>query len=317
MAATDHKARFDPAGYASMTMEFRCNLHCEHCMIEGTMDRLVPERGEDFEALLAHNREHRRWQGLILTGAEITLQRDLPDLARRARGSGFEHVRIQTHGMHLARKDYLERLVEAGIDEYFVSVAGCDAQTHDAITGVPGSFDKTLQGLANLESFPDVVSLTNTVVTERSYRLLPAIVERLAHLRQLEQMEFWLYWPMREDDDKGLLPRYPDILPWLEAAIEGCRAHRRSIEIKGFPVCLLGADGHLVINGQPNLFIDPSFWQEFMRNGFNQCVYRDRCNASECLGLNTAYVRKYGWEKDALAPLATDPCHRFLRWPDV
>ena len=34
----------DHADYVSLTMEFRCNLACVHCMIEGTMDRLTPSR---------------------------------------------------------------------------------------------------------------------------------------------------------------------------------------------------------------------------------------------------------------------------------
>lgn len=312
MTPAEHRARFDPKRYASITMEFRCNLRCEHCMIEGTMDRLTPGRRQDFEALLARNRAERRWHGLILTGSEITLHRDLPELARRAHQCGFNHVRIQTHGMHLAKPDYLARLVDAGVDEFFVSVAGSDAASHDRITTVPGSFDKTLRGLENLEQYPHVVSLTNTVVTERSYRLLPDVVERLAHLKRLVQMEFWAYWPMREDDAKDLIPRHQDVLPYLRRAIERCRAHGREIEIKNFPACLLGADAHLVYNDQPNLFIDPAFWDEFMRNGFYQCVHRERCAASECLGLNTAYIRKYGHEATALTPLAEDPAAR--RW---
>ena len=303
-------SRFAPERYASIAMEFRCNLRCEHCMIEGTMDRLVPEPRAAFESLLAVNRAQQRWSGLILTGAEITLHRDLPELARRARAGGFAHVRIQTHGMHLARRDFCERLVEAGVDEFFISVAGADAYSHDRITRVPGSFAKTLQGLENLEAYPEVVTLTNTVVTARSYHLLPAVVERLAHLRKLMQMEFWVYWPMREDDDKGLIPRHGEVLPWLQAALARAGALGRGVEVKNFPVCLLGPQGAAVFNGQPNLFIDPSFWQEFMRNGFHQCVYRERCAAAECLGLNTAYVRKYGLEADLLHPLAVDPRRR-------
>ncbi len=31
-------------------MEFRCNLKCVHCMIEGTMDRLVPQSLDQFSA---------------------------------------------------------------------------------------------------------------------------------------------------------------------------------------------------------------------------------------------------------------------------
>jgi MoaA/NifB/PqqE/SkfB family radical SAM enzyme len=295
---------FDHRDYVSMTMEFRCNLRCVHCMIEGTMDRLVPESGERFQELLAHNAEHRRWKGLVLTGSEITLLRDLPDLARRARAAGFEHVRIQTHGMHLAQQDYCESLIEAGIDEYFVSVTGPDAATHDAITTVAGSFDKTLQGLENLDRFPGVVTLTNTVVTSRSYQLLPAVVDRLAHLRRLVQMEFWAYWPMSESDEKGLIAAHSDILPSLREAIARARALGRSVEVKNFPECLLGEDGAALVNAQPQLFVDPAFWAEFMRNGFYQCVYRDLCASTECLGLNTAYVAKYGYDEKILRPLA-------------
>ena len=296
--------RFDHRDYVSMTMEFRCNLRCVHCMIEGTMDRLVPESRDRFEELLAHNAQDRRWKGLVLTGSEITLHRDLPELARRARASGFEHVRIQTHGMHLADPAYCESLVEAGVDEYFVSVTGPDAATHDAITTVAGSFEKTLQGLENLDRFPQVATLTNTVVTTRSFRLLREVVDRLAHLRRLVQMEFWVYWPMSERDEKGLVAAHADIRPCLREAIGRARALGRSVEVKNFPECLLEEDGSALVNAQPQLFIDPAFWGEFMRNGFYQCVYRDRCASKECLGLSTAYVAKYGYDEGILHPLA-------------
>jgi MoaA/NifB/PqqE/SkfB family radical SAM enzyme len=298
-------AIYDHTRYVSLTMEFRCNLKCVHCMIEGTMDRLAPESDESFHNLLDHNRRTRQWSGLILTGSEITLRRDLPDLARQAREAGFEHVRIQTHGMHLGRPAYSRSLVEAGVDEFFVSVAGCDAATHDAITTVRGSFDKTLRGLEILDEYPGVATITNTVVTEESYRLLPAVVDRLAHLKRLTQMEFWLYFPMAETDEKGLVANHLDVLPYLKEASHKAQALGRSVEIKNFPECLLGEDSALLVNDQPQLYIDPAFWEEFSRNGFFQCPYRDRCASTQCLGLNTAYIEKFGDHADRLIPLNT------------
>ena len=56
-------------------------------------------------------------------------------------------------------------------------------------TGVPGSFDRTLAGLENLDAHPEVVSLTNTVMTARSYRHLPDVVRRLGYLKRLAQMD--------------------------------------------------------------------------------------------------------------------------------
>lgn len=295
--------RFAAGDYVELTMHFKCNLKCEHCMIEGTMDWLKPESMDQFERVLAQNAQRGTWRGLILTGSEVTLRSDLPQLARMARASGFEHVRIQTHGMRLADEAYCRELVEAGVDEYLVSVTAADAASHDAITGVPGSFERTLRGLENLDAFDGVVSLSNTVVTQRSFRQLPEVVSRLGHLRRLAQMEFWNYWPMRETDDKDLIASHIEVLPYLRGAIAAARALGRSVEVKNFPECLLGEDGGALENDQPKLIIDPEFWPEFMRNGFHQCVHRSYCGARRCLGLNTAYVRRYGWHADVLVPL--------------
>ena len=270
------------------------------------MDWLRPKSNDQLAKVLADNARRRQWKGLTLTGAEVTLRRDLPEMARAAREAGFAHVRIQTHGNRLADLDYCRALVDAGIDEYFVSVTAADAATHDGITGVPGSFERTLQGLENLDRFADVVTLTNTVITNRSYRQLPAVVQRLAHLRRLVQMEFWLYWPMRETDEKDLIPSHLDVLPYLRAAIHQARALGRVVEAKNFPECLLGADRDALDNSQPKLIIDPEFWPEFMRNGFHQCAHRAYCASTSCLGLNSAYVNKYGWHADVLIPFAPE-----------
>jgi MoaA/NifB/PqqE/SkfB family radical SAM enzyme len=297
-------SRFDHTRYVSMTMEFRCNLRCQHCMIEDTMDRLAPQSEAQLQALFAHNAAHRQWSGLILTGSEITLHRDLARWARQARQSGFEHVRIQTHGMRLADRDYCERLVDAGVDEFFISVCAADAEVHDRITQVPGSFVKTFAGLENLERLPGVCAITNTVVTAQSYRHLPAIVDRLGDFERLVQFEFWGYFPMRERDDKNLLVAHPEVLPWLRQAIEKCRSRGRGVEVKNFPECLLGDLRRALYNDQPQLFIDPAFWTEFARNGFHDCVYRQRCSATQCLGLNAAYSLRFGQHADLLRPFA-------------
>jgi len=295
--------RFDYSRYVSMTMEFRCNLKCQHCMIEGTMDTLAPQTEKQLDEILLHNLRHRQWDGLILTGSEITLHRELPNWARRAREHGFSHVRIQTHGMRLSNRDYLEELIAAGVDEFFVSIAGGDAATHDLITCVPGSFDKSVGGLELIEEYDNVTSITNTVVTELSYRQLPLLVERLSRLKKLAQMEFWCYWPMVEQGDKrGLIAAHPDVLPYLRDAIHAARALDRGVEVKNFPECMLGDDHDALDNDQPKLYIDPAFWDQFSRNGFHHCVHKDQCASTECLGLNSAYVQKFGEHADLLKP---------------
>ena len=293
----------DHEKYVSLTMEFRCNLKCVHCMIEGTMDRLAPTSDKTLDDICRDQSQTGRWEGLVLTGSEITLRRDLPDIARKARSAGFNHVRIQTHGMHLGRTDYADRLVEAGVDEYFVSVAGSDAESHDRITQIEGAWDKMMVGMAHLEQYDHVKLITNSVITTQSYMLLPGMVDALSHLKRLAQMEFWNFFPMAEDDPKDLAARHSDILPYLREAILKCRAQGRYVEVKNFPECMLGELGDALVNAQPTLIIDPDFWTEFDRNGFYQCPHQAICASTECLGLTTAYKAKFGDEVDILKPI--------------
>jgi hypothetical protein len=116
-------------------------------------------------------------------------------------------------------------------------------------------------------------------------------------------MDFWNYWPMRETDDKDLIASHLDVLPYLRDAVHRAWDYGRTVEVKNFPECLLADDAEALQNDQPKLVIDPEFWPEFMRNGFHQCVHRSYCGARRCLGLNTAYVHKFGWHAEVLVPL--------------
>lgn len=294
--------------YISVTMEFRCNLRCTHCMIEGTMDRLVPTTVDDFDRILRDQAERAPWQGLVLTGSEITLHRDLPNLVRRAKAAGFAHIRIQTHGMQLSRKGYLDTLIDAGVDEFFVSVAGHDANSHDTITQVSGSWDKMIAGFDLLELHEaDVCVITNTVVTAQSYRFLPLIVKALQPYRRVVQHEFWNYFPMAETDSKSLIVPYKELMPILRDTINACDNTGRRVEVKNIPECLLGPRRDALVNTQPTLVIDPEFWREFDRNHFYHCPHQNTCSSKECLGLTSAYIGRFGDENDILNPIGSTP----------
>jgi len=192
----------------------------------------APQSDAAFEDILRQNAKTNQYDGLILTGSEITLRRDLPELAKRARAHGFSHVRIANHRVHLADRAYADRLIDAGVDEYFVSVTAPTAELHDQITAVPGAFDKMMAGFDNLDRHDHVTVVTNTVVTALSYRHLRAVVERLAHLKQLIQMEFWVYWPMAEKPTRSnWIVRHSEALPYLRDAIHAARGIGRDVEV--------------------------------------------------------------------------------------
>jgi hypothetical protein len=111
-------------------------------------------------------------------------------------------------------------------------------------------------------------------------------------------MDFWNCWPLTEDGDPNLLVARFEVQPFLSFAIRLARALQRQIEVKNFPHSLRVSDADALVNDQPELRIDPRFWNEFNRNGFYQCAFREVCGSRQCPGLNAVYVREFGWHED-------------------
>lgn len=289
--------------YLSFTMDFRCDLRCTHCMIDETKFELNPTHEAKFQAMLSRERNRRRYRGIILTGAEVTLNKSLPRWVREARAAGFERVRVQTHGMRLSDLEFCETLIHAGVNEFFVSVIAATPETHDAIAQREGAFQRTMQGLRNLEGF-DVCVLTNTVITTQSFRELPGVVQNLVGLRRLHRMEFWNYWPMAATDERDLLASVDEVGPYLREAVRRARSAGYEVAVKDFPACLLGEDSDAVQNQQPSLVIDRSFYDTFLLNEFGQCSKAEQCGHGQCRGFTTAYLSKFGEPTEQLRPIS-------------
>jgi hypothetical protein len=267
------------------------------------MPWLKPLSIDEFMHVMQLNRHEHRWSGLTLTGAEITLDARLPELARIARNHGFTRIRIQTHGGRLADQAYLQQLIDSGINEFFISVTAANEELHDKITSVSGSFRNTIKALENISQYPELLVATNTVITAQSYKELPATVHLLSQYSCVRQVEYWYYFPMRSSDDKQLLVPVATVQPYLILAISLARQLGLEVEVKNYPECLLGVHAQHLYNDQPQLEIDSRFWEEFSRNGFYQCHYASTCASTSCLGLSTAYIERFGYESTCLKPL--------------
>jgi len=286
----------------AVTVDFHCNSACTFCIVQEGMNNYRGVPFERFVTIVAENLRSHKYDRVIFTGGEVTLEKSLLQFVSHARGSGaFRHLRLQTNGRKLADPAYTRSLVDAGIDEFFVSLHGDTASLHDRITQRPGSFDELVCGLANLARHP-VRRITNTVVHRTNVGAYEGIVA-IAHAHGVSQMEFWNYLPMEDHADEGnLMAPLADAMPALRRALARCTSLGIRSITKYVPRCLLGAHGETLDNSQPDTIIVESFWNEFPRFA---CLYEALCDHSDtCLGLSHDYVRKFGWEEDALLPAA-------------
>jgi MoaA/NifB/PqqE/SkfB family radical SAM enzyme len=130
-----------------LTPTFRCNLRCKFCMVSGQ----VLQAGADpaFESLTEQLKDLRTGDFVYLYGGEPTLYRDFFRLLEVISSRGLAWS-IATNGVRFASRAFTERVAAAGSGDVRVSIHGADSQTHDATTGVKGSFERLRRGIANI-----------------------------------------------------------------------------------------------------------------------------------------------------------------------
>jgi len=297
-----YKGRFEPTRFEDLTVtvDFHCHSACRFCIVQEGMNYFKGVPYELFQAAVEDNVRSQRYRRVTFTGGEVTLERKLFDYIELARASAsFEHIRLQTNGRLLADASFARRLVDAGVDEFFVSLHGHDAATQDYISQRPGSFDEAIRGLQNLSEL-GVCVMTNTVLTTLNQPHLAAIVDAVRPFQPV-RMEWWNYLPMEDyADERDLLSPMDVLAPSLREAIARARDAGIESAVKYVPRCVLGEHGESQDNTQPDVVIVESFYDIYPKFA---CIHEASCEHSEsCLGLHHPYINKFGWEEDLLVP---------------
>ena len=284
-----------------VTFAFHCNIACEFCMVEDVLNVFPGTSLETFRALA---REPQRLAGvrrIIFSGGEVTLARNLVEYVRFARSlPGVQHVRLQTNATRLGSGPLLDTLLDAGVDEFFVSLHAADAKTYDPMVQREGAFDEIMAGMRAIADRKATL-ITNTAIVLGNYRLLADIVKLAAPFGP-RSMEFWNYWPRADEQGaRSMVARVTDVRPHLVEALEACVSRGIPPVVKWFPRCLLGPFAAYQDDGQPPAIIDNRYWDS---EPHYACLYEGVCSeaGTRCSGLSFAHVTRYGWEQGALEP---------------
>ena len=139
----------------TVALNYHCNSRCRFCFIERELSMRLADTPLSFlDRVFDENRSRGGlYDRIIFSGAECTLRKDLPEVARRARErGGFRTVQIQTNARRLRDETLLDTLIEAGISEYFVSIHAGTAELDAYLTRDPRSFEEMLAGVRNIRA---------------------------------------------------------------------------------------------------------------------------------------------------------------------
>jgi putative heme d1 biosynthesis radical SAM protein NirJ2 len=123
-----------------------CNLNCPHCYRDAS--KALPDELTTSEAkAMLQQISEAGFMIMIFSGGEPLLRDDIFELVEHARGLGLRPV-FGTNGT-LLNRETVKRLKESGAAAMGISLDSTDAEKHDRFRGVPGGFDKTMEGMKN------------------------------------------------------------------------------------------------------------------------------------------------------------------------
>lgn len=272
-----------------LRLGFRCNQDCWFCW----QGRSWPDDvGPARERI-----DHLHAEGVIaltITGGEPTAFKELPDLLAHARSLGMR-VSLQTNAIGFSRPALLARLVEAGVDDAFVSFHSADPDISDAMTRAPGTWVHTVRGIQAALGAGIHVRL-NCVVERANVEDLPRhaafIRDELAPHAERHPLGVSYSHPSRYLD-AALYAEH--VVPLDEVAGPLAEA-TRLLEEAGVPVDLLGTCGFppCVVQDVPGLV------ERVRRTVFPELHTVSRTDAQACRGC-ALEARCLGPRKEYLA----------------
>src|SRR5215813_12971935 len=131
----------------------RCNATCETCFYWDELN----QRGDlSWDEIVKLSENTPPFTDLWFSGGEPTLRRELPEIIDLfVSNNGVSHINLPTNGLKpdrivaiaahsLARHPFLELHINIALDG--------TRDSHDAMRGVPGNFDKAVQSARQLRT---------------------------------------------------------------------------------------------------------------------------------------------------------------------
>ena len=191
-----------------------CNLRCSFCDLWDKAESMPLDKAVALldEAVAIGTKT------LVITGGEPFAYKPLFQLVREAKDRGLA-VNITTNGTLIERR--WDELADSGVNSLSISIDGLE-ETHERLRGVPGCFQKTLDGARKARQAGIPMSVYCTVTNENVDELIP-VYELATNLGA--KFDFW---PV--NDAEELYLKTPEHQEAWRAAVAHIAA--RSVEMK-------------------------------------------------------------------------------------
>ena len=133
-----------PGMIAAIVFTQGCNLKCPYCQNSGLIPICISETsGTVLESEIFSFLEKRKkvLDGIVITGGEPLLQKDLKSFIQKARGFGYK-IKLDTNGMS---PELLQNLIDENVLDYVAMDVKNDLKGFAKTSGTPGINTENIQ----------------------------------------------------------------------------------------------------------------------------------------------------------------------------
>ncbi len=160
---------------------YSCNNNCLFCVYANKRNSFNKKTTQIEEEIIQARKRGATYLEFI--GGEMTIRPDFLYLVSLASRLGFETITMATNGRVLSYEDFARKLIKAGLTNIIFSLHGHNAEIHDYLTQVPGSFNQLMKGFNNVKKFLGIKNIgSNTTIVKKNYQYLPQIGELILRL---------------------------------------------------------------------------------------------------------------------------------------
>ncbi len=159
----------------------KCNNRCAMCSLrcmDGENAEVMPY--EEAKNIVRRNSEE--YSRIEFTGGEPTVDDRILELVALARQVGYTDIGVGTNGRRFSDKVFCDGIIEAGLTRATIALHGHDAEVHEKITSIPGSFNETTLGIRNLLESSKVIVSVVSVLNRMNYATYHKIGELVSSL---------------------------------------------------------------------------------------------------------------------------------------
>jgi len=223
---------------ADIKVGFACNNNCLFCVQWDKRTKYNPRTVVEIKKIIRE--EYEKWcEWVVFTWWEPTVHIWLVECVEYSKNIWYKVIQIQSNWQNFSDIEYVKKLINAWVTEFWPSIHWFKAETHDFLVKTPWAWNKVIKWLINLRNLNQLV-IINSVITKQNYKEIPMLAELLVKL-WVNQFQFaFVHILWSADKNKyDVVPIKSEIIPYVKKALDIWKRSGIVCMTEAIPFCFM------------------------------------------------------------------------------